>query len=35
MLIMGIDVPNMGTGEAASLVRFHHHLLRRRRLLPR
>lgn len=31
---MGIEVPNMGTGAAAALVRFHHHLLRRR-LLPR
>jgi hypothetical protein len=34
MRIMGTDVPNMGTGAAAALVRFHHHLLRRR-LLPR
>lgn len=34
MRIMGTDVPNMGTGAAASLVRFH-HLLLRRRLLPR
>jgi hypothetical protein len=34
MRIMGTDVPNMGTVAAAALVRFHHHLLRRR-LLPR
>jgi hypothetical protein len=27
MRIVGTDVPNMGTGAAASLVRFHHHHL--------
>jgi hypothetical protein len=34
MRIVGTDVPNRGTGAAAFLVRFHHHLLLRR-LLPR